>query len=331
MGTWDWDMVGGELRWSETLETIHGLAPGTFAGTFEAYLADVHPEDDALVRQSMAQTIADGRDHLVVYRIVLPNGRTRWVEGRGRLFYDETGRRVRMRGVRMDITLRMQAEEHLKASLHEKEVLLKEIHHRVKNNLQIISSLLNLQASSIQDPKAMALFEECQHRISSMALIHQSLYQEGDLSRIDFAAYLRTLAVDLFRAYAVNPARIALTITADALLLSLDTAVPCGLLVNELLTNSLKHAFPQGGSGQIQVELRRLTEEQIVLKVCDTGVGLPTWVDLQKTSSFGLQLVRILAAQLRATINLARHPGTTFTITFAEPTSNGAEVTTIPG
>jgi two-component sensor histidine kinase/integral membrane sensor domain MASE1 len=331
MGTWDWDMLRGELHWSETLEAIHGLAPGTFAGTLEAYLADVHPDDDALVRQSIAQTIADGREHLVVYRIVLPDERIRWVEGRGRLFYDETGRGVRMRGVRMDITMRMQAEEHLKASLREKDVLLKEIHHRVKNNLQIISSLLNLQASSIQDPKALALFAECQHRISSMALIHQSLYQAGDLSRIDFAAYLRTLAVDLFRAYAVNPARITLTTTAEALLLSLDAAVPCGLLVNELLTNSLKHAFPQGGAGQIQIELHRLTEEQIVLKVCDTGVGLPAGVDLQKTNSFGLQLVRILAGQLHATIDLARHPGTTYTITFAEPTYNGPGVTTIPG
>jgi two-component sensor histidine kinase/integral membrane sensor domain MASE1 len=218
------------------------------------------------------------------------------------------------------VSERQQAEERLKVSLREKEVLLKEIHHRVKNNLQVISSLLNLQADSIKDPQVLALFEDCQYRINAMALIHQSLYRADNLARIDFGAYLRTLAADLLRACAGDSARITLTTAADDLMLSLDTAIPCGLLVNELLTNSLKHAFPNEQPGKIQVDLRREPDGQIVLRVCDTGVGLPAGVDLQTTDSFGLQLVRILSRQLQAIIDLERHPGTTITIAFAEPT-----------
>jgi two-component sensor histidine kinase len=209
----------------------------------------------------------------------------------------------------------------VRASLREKEVLLKEMHHRVKNNLQIISSLLSLQDGTITDPHVLAMFEDCQHRITSMALIHQSLYQTDNPARVDFAAYLRSLTADLWRAYAVDPTHITLTMTADDLSLSLDVAVPCGLLVNELLTNSLKHAFPDGRSGTIQVDLRREAQGQIILKVSDTGIGLPDGVDLQTAGSFGLQLVKIVCMQLQAAIDLQRQPGTTVTITFAEATA----------
>jgi PAS domain S-box-containing protein len=322
MGTWQWDITTGQVTWSETLEAIHGFAPGTFPGTYEAYCSGIHPEDRDRVTDTIAKTFAEGSDHRITYRIVLPDGRVRWVEGRGRLFADddETGRPVRMSGVCMDITDRKLAEDRLKASLREKEVLLREVHHRVKNNLQVVASLLSLQASFIEDPRVQAMFADCQHRIHSLALIHQSLYHLESMAQMDFGAYLRALARDLFRAYAVDGERIGLTASADNILLTIDTAVPCALLAHELVSNCLKHAFPDGKAGRIWVTFRREPNGKLQLQVRDNGVGLPDAVVPRTVGSFGLQLVDILREQLRATLELERHPGTTATVTFAELT-----------
>lgn len=322
MGTWEWDITTGQVTWSETLEAIHGIAPGTFPGTYEAYCSDIHPEDRDRVTDTIAKTLAEGSDHWITYRIVLPDDRVRWVEGRGRLFVDddEMGRPVRMSGVCMDITDRKHAEDQLKASLREKEVLLREVHHRVKNNLQVISSLLSLQAGFIEDPKGQAMFADCRYRIHSMALIHQSLYQSESMAQIDFGAYLHALAHDLFRAYAIDGERIRLAASVDNIPLTIDTAVPCALLAHELVSNCLKHAFPQGQAGHIWVMFRRQPDGKLQLQVRDNGVGLPDAVTPDTVESFGLQLVDILREQLRATLELQRRPGTTVTITFTELT-----------
>ena len=322
MGTWEWDITTGQVMWSETLEAIHGIAPGTFPGTYEAYCSDIHPEDRDRVTDTIAKTLAEGSDHWITYRIVLPDDRVRWVEGRGRLFVDddEMGRPVRMSGVCMDITDRKHAEDQLKASLREKEVLLREVHHRVKNNLQVISSLLSLQAGFIEDPKGQAMFADCRYRIHSMALIHQSLYQSESMAQIDFGAYLHALARDLFRAYAIDGERIRLAASVDNIPLTIDTAVPCALLAHELVSNCLKHAFPHGQAGHIWVMFRRQPDGKLQLQVRDNGVGLPDAVTPDTVESFGLQLVDILREQLRATLELQRHPGTTVTITFTELT-----------
>jgi PAS domain S-box-containing protein len=323
MGTWEWDITTGQVRWSQTLEAIHGIPPGTFPGTYEAYYSDIHPEDLDRVTAAIARTLADGSDHRIIYRIVLPDGRVRWVEGRGRLFSGGTGRPVRMSGVCMDISDRKLAEDQLKASLREKEVLLREVHHRVKNNLQVISSLLSLQAGFIEEPRIQTLFADCCHRIHSMALIHQSLYQSESLAQIDFRTYLHVLAGDLFRAYAIDAERIQLTASADNIALTIDTAVPCALLAHELVSNCLKHAFPDGQVGHIWITFRREPDGMLQLQVRDNGVGLPAAVTPYTAESFGLQLVDILREQLRASLELERHPGTTVTISFAELTYQG--------
>lgn len=322
MGTWEWDITTGQVTWSETLEAIHGIAPGTFPGTYEAYCSDIHPEDRNCVTDTIAKTLAEGSDHWITYRIVLPDDRVRWVEDRGRLFVDddEMGRPVRMSGVCMDITDRKHAEDQLKASLREKEVLLREVHHRVKNNLQVISSLLSLQAGFIEDPKGQAMFADCRYRIHSMALIHQSLYQSESMAQIDFGAYLHALARDLFRAYAIDGERIRLAASVDNIPLTIDTAVPCALLAHELVSNCLKHAFPHEQAGHIWVMFRRQPDGKLQLQVRDNGVGLPDAVTPDTVESFGLQLVDILREQLRATLELQRRPGTTVTITFTELT-----------
>ncbi len=216
-----------------------------------------------------------------------------------------------------DITERKRAEEQIKASLKEKEVLLKEIHHRVKNNLQVISSLLNLQLGYIKDKQAAGLFKESQSRIRSMALIHERLYQSGDLARIDFAQYIRSLAADLFRSYEVSSGAITLKINAGDVLLGIDRAIPCGLIVNELVSNSLKHAFPAGKKGEIQINLRSDNDNGFTLTLSDNGVGFPKDLDFRNAETLGLQLVITLVKQLKGTIELDRSSGTEFKITFA--------------
>jgi two-component sensor histidine kinase len=231
---------------------------------------------------------------------------------------DAHGRLTGAATIARDITERKRVETHLKASLHEKELLLREIHHRVKNNLQIVSSLLRLQARAMEDPRLRAYFEESQDRVQTMALLHEQLYQSGDWGHIDFDDYLRTLATGLVRSYRVGQGRLALELNAEEMSLPLATAIPCGLLFHELLSNCLKHAFPGDRSGTIRVTLHRHPQGSYVLSVRDDGVGLPSGLDVRNTASLGLRLVHLLAAQLHSTLTYASGEGTTVTLTFAE-------------
>jgi PAS domain S-box-containing protein len=214
-----------------------------------------------------------------------------------------------------DISERKRVETKLRSSLQEKEVLLKEIHHRVKDNLQIVSSMLNLQLDQISDPKALALFKESQARVRSIALIHEKLYQSKDLARLDIAEYLERLVRDLFAAYGVNPDEIALQVQSEDVPLGVDAAISSGLIVNELVTNALKHAFPGGRGGEVRVLLRR-EERDVVLEVADNGVGFPAGVDFRNPSTLGLKLVCILTEQVRGTIELDRKEGSHFRVRF---------------
>ncbi len=213
---------------------------------------------------------------------------------------------------------RKRGEEALKASLHEKEVLLKEIHHRVKNNMQVISSLLSLQARHLQDPKAIGMFKDSQHRIRSMALVHEKLYQSKDLSRIDFGQYLENLVVYLVHSYRVDSGRLGLKIDVGDTALDINTAIPCGLIVNELVTNALKHAYPGEREGEIRVALRPGADGRFTLTVADNGVGWPEGTDFRTTDTLGMQLVNMLVDQLDGNISLEKGPGTAFQITFRE-------------
>lgn len=216
-----------------------------------------------------------------------------------------------------DITERKRAEEEIKESLKEKEVLLREVHHRVKNNMQIISSLLKLQSQFIKDKKNMEIFKESQNRIISMSLIHEKLYQSRDMAKIDFNEYIRDMVNGLFQSYGVNADRIRLDINVENVFLGVDSAIPCGLIINELVTNCLKYAFPDGRKGEIKIILRSTDENEIDLIISDNGVGLPEDLDFRKTDSWGLHLVTILAEnQLQGHIHLNRSGGTEFQIVF---------------
>jgi len=214
-----------------------------------------------------------------------------------------------------DISERKLAETKLRNSLSEKEILLKEIHHRVKNNLQIVSSMLNLQMNQISDPRALELFQESQSRVRSIALFHEKLYQSKDLARVDVAEYLKGLATGLFATYGVDPDRLQLSVRADDVPLGVDAAISCGLIVNELVSNSLKHAFPNGRHGTVRVNLRTAGLDAL-LEVADDGIGFPGHIDFRNPAALGLKLASIFAEQLGGTIELDRSAGTRFTVTF---------------
>ncbi len=213
-----------------------------------------------------------------------------------------------------DVTERRLFEEQIQTSLREKEALLREIHHRVKNNLQITSSLLRLQASNITDEGARSIFDETQMRIRSMALVHEKLYQAKNLTRINFADYVRTLGELLFKSFAATSDSVSLDVAGDDFFLDIDTAVPCGLIVNEVLSNALKHAFP-GGRGAISVRLA-LAEGRCVMTIRDDGVGLPPQFDLRSIDTLGLQLVRGLVQQIDGCLEVRSIIGTEFRIEF---------------
>lgn len=212
---------------------------------------------------------------------------------------------------------RTQVEQQVRASLAEKEVLLKEVHHRVKNNLQIISSLLDLQSEHTSDPATVEMFRESQNRVRSMAIVHERLYRSGDLARVDFGAYVESLTDHLLQTYRIDQKRIRLEMQVDpSVRLPIDAAVPCALLLNELVSNCLKHAFTGRERGTVKIELRRVEDERIELTVQDDGVGLPENLDIAKADTFGLQLVWMLSSQLKSELVIERQGGTTYRLRF---------------
>ena len=227
--------------------------------------------------------------------------------------------------LRAEMGERERVENKLKKSLEEKEILLKEIHHRVKNNLQIISSLLNLQSRYINDEEMLDIYKESQNRVKSMAIIHEKLYQSEDLARIDFGDYVRSLVLDLFNSYGVDKSSTELDIKIEDILLDINTAIPCGLIVNELVTNSIKHGFPSSRSlGADKSKINKIAvgiakEDNFYnMSVYDNGIGFPQDLDFQNTDSLGMQLVISLTSQLRGTVELERDNGTLFRIIFKE-------------
>jgi PAS domain S-box-containing protein len=217
--------------------------------------------------------------------------------------------------VATDISDRKAAEQQLRTSLSEKEVLLKEVHHRVKNNLQIISSLLNLQAQATPAPEAARALRDSQSRIHSMSLIHEQLYRSDNLASIDFAEYVRELTTHVSRSVGAATRDVSVRVDVQPTPLSIELAVPCGMIVNELVTNAMEHAFPDGRSGEIRVGFRSY-DRRLELTVCDNGVGLTPLDDKGDAQSLGLKVVRALAEQIGGTLQLKHHDGTQCTVEF---------------
>lgn len=222
-----------------------------------------------------------------------------------------------------DITQQKQAEEHIKASLKEKEVLLKEIHHRVKNNLQIVSSLLQMQSRRAKEEQASLVLQDSQNRIASIALVHEKLYRSENLAKINFSQYIPDLTIHLFDSYNVSSDTVTLDFKVDEIFLEIETAIPCGLIINELISNALKYAFPKHRKGKISIEFHANPEGTLTLIVRDNGIGIPAELNLETPTSLGLTLIQGLVEQLEGMLECDRHQGTEFRITFPEGSSSG--------
>ncbi|MDH5676188.1 MAG: PAS domain-containing protein [Myxococcales bacterium] len=304
-------------------ETIFGQSPEELYGNPRAWLEAVHPDDRDSVERELMQVRAQGAGSPPHpgYRIVRPDGELRWVSSELRTVSAMPGEPPLLIGTVRDITGEKSDADSLRRSLEEKQVLLKEIHHRVKNNLQVISSLLYLQSRAVEDPALLMRLQEVRSRVRTLSLIHETLYISDDLSQIDFASYLNKLIGELSMAHREALRTVELNADAEPGSLDIDSVLPCGLIVTELVTNALKYAFPGGRRGRIDV-IFRTDGAQRELRVCDDGVGLPPDLDAShpdpNASQLGLRLVEALVGQLDGELRVERSAGTGFCVRFVQ-------------
>jgi PAS domain S-box-containing protein len=337
LGSWELDLGKNELVWSDEVYRIFGVAPREFEASYEAFLEAVHPDDRAAVDAAYAGSIREGRDsYEIEHRVVRrSDGEVRFVHEKCAHARDESGRIVRSSGMVHDITERKRTEESLRrtaeqldartrelaATLEHKEALLKEIHHRVKNNMQVVSSLLRLQSEAVADPRVRDALAESQRRVRAMALLHEQLYKSSDLARIDFRQYVLSLASHLRRSSAPADLAVDIRVDVDGLVVKMDRAMPLGLVVSELVSNSLKHAFPPEAGAEsrhVWIVARRESRSGLTLTVGDDGVGMPDRVRLEDAPTMGLKLVRSFVEQLQGRLTVDRSRGTVVTITLPE-------------
>ena len=279
------------------------------------FLPMVHQEEQEKTQRALGKLQRPPYVVFLEHRMLTMNG-WRWIAWADKAIMDDEGNLEAFVGVGRDITERKLAEDRIMRSLKEKELLLREIHHRVKNNLQIISTLLSLQSAQIDDQRVIDLYRESQNRILSIALIHENLYQSDDLTNINFANYVKNLIDDLFNSYGVDPEKIQINMQIKDIIISIETAIPIGLIINELISNTLKHAFPQG-KGEIYLELFAKNGDQYQLIVRDNGKSFPDNIKLNETDTLGMKLISNLVNQLDGTIMLNKD-NKEFTIDFEE-------------
>jgi PAS domain S-box-containing protein len=331
VGNWDWDLLTGKVYLSDEVYNIFRLTPRESEASYTEFLRYVHPDDREYVDNTIKKSLSGDRcgiDH----RIILDNGEERTVYTEREVIFDENNVPVRVRGIIQDITERKKAEEALEKI---REIHIKEIHHRIKNNLQVISSLLSLEAEKFSDEKMLESFRESQNRVASMALIHEELYRGNEVDTLDFAAYLQKLTADLFDSYNIKNSEISLKLDLEKIPLDMDIAIPLGIIVNELVSNSLKHAFPDGKAGEIHISfckkeifaskyenfnpcLSWMEKDGLnyILTVEDNGTGIPEEIEFHNADSLGLQLVNLLIEQIDGYVDLNRNNGTRFSIFF---------------
>ncbi|MDG4595663.1 MAG: PAS domain S-box protein [Candidatus Contendobacter sp.] len=305
---------------SPVCQQLTGHAPEEFYQSPHLIQRIIHPDWRARFAEEWAQLMVGQALPTFEYQIVHPSGPSKWLRQRNVLVRDDQGQPRAIEGIISDITEHKLLEEQIKTSLREKEALLKEIHHRVKNNLQLISSLLDLQAGYVEDQSVRNQLRESRNRVKSMALIHERLYQIPNLAQINLADYAHDLVTHLIHAYATPERAITarVAVPTGEPVLGVESAVPCGLIINELVTNALKHAFATRRAGEIVISLG-VADGQRTLRVRDDGIGFPPTVDFRHTPSLGLAIVMTLVKQLKGSIELRTEAGTEFVVAFPNP------------
>ncbi len=307
VGDWAWEVPTDELRWSDGLYTIFGVPRDQPLG-LEVFLAAVHPDDRSAVLAEIQRALTSGESYEIEHRVLWPSGEVRHVLGHGEVIRDGSGNTLRMRGTAQDATRRKQVEAQLRASLAEKDALLQEVHHRVKNNLQVVASMLYLEGIHAGS-ETREVLDECSARIRSMSLVHEQLYMSGRFANIDMREFLAKLAEELAHVF-VKGRDLRVAVGGEGLHLDIERAIPVALIANELLTNAFKYAYPEPGPNPAHTAEIRVRVESTMLEIADNGVGLPAGLDVGHASTLGLRLVHMLARQVDARLELGPGPGT---------------------
>lgn len=303
---------------SENIAEMIGYLPGDIMNEKYFFGKIMHPDDLQKVKKSLQEWHKVNEEGVLImeFRLMKKTGGYIWIEDHMFKVKEDDGEEY-LSGVLIDVTERKLYEQKISQSLKEKELLLKEIHHRVKNNLQVVSSLLKLQSGYVNDIQTLDILTDSQNRVKSMALVHQKLYQSKDYSQIDFSEYLKQLSSHLLNSFRSTADNVELNVNSDNILLSIDQAIPCGLIINELISNSLKYAFPVGRKGIVNVAVDSFNTNEYHITVQDNGIGFPKDINYRDTKSLGLQLVNTLVGQIDGTISMENHVGTSFKIRFS--------------
>jgi len=317
-GFWDWNLDTNSVYFSPRYYTMLGYEPGELPMKLTTWVELMHPDDRERVIPKVKKWVENAQPYEIEFRLKTKNEEWKWISGRGKSFEkDEKDEPHRAVGVHVDITKHKLAEEKIEKSLKEKTVLLQEIHHRVKNNLQIIASLLNLQSRRIKDKEALEMFQATRKRVFSMALVHERLYKSEDFARVDFRKYIEEMTVHLLTFHRDKMEKVRFEKDIKKTIIDINKAVPLGLILNELITNALKHAFPDDREGEVKIKFAK-KGSRYDLMISDDGIGFPKDLDFRKAESMGLVLITSLVNQIDGEIKLDRSKGTSFKIRFSD-------------
>ena len=315
---WDWNLDTDDIYFSPRYYTMLGYEPGELPMKLTTWVELMHPDDRERVVPKVKKWVESAQPYEIEFRLKTKNKKWKWISGRGKSF-EKDAKNVPHRavGVHVDITKHKLAEEKIEKSLKEKTVLLQEIHHRVKNNLQIVASLLNLQSRRLKDKEALEMFQATRKRVFSMALVHERLYKSKDFARVDFRKYIEDMTVHLLSFHRDKMEKVRFEKDIENTIIDINKAIPLGLILNELITNSLKHAFPKDRKGKIIIKFIK-KGSRYDLMISDDGRGFPKDLDFRKAESMGLTLITSLVNQIDGEIELDRSKGTSFKIRFKE-------------
>lgn len=315
LGVWDWTILTNELVWDERMYELFGLDKAQPGLAYEFLMAGIHPEDLAFSTLRSAQALSGEREYDTEFRVVWPDGTIHVLKAAAQVIRDENGAPIRMIGIDQDITERKQSEESMRRLLEEKDLLMQELQHRTKNSLNLVASLLELEMTDLLDERTKAILINAQDRIRSISAIFEQLYQAGEIGQLNLGAYIQRLAHDLLKSYNSDFRPVNLEVQAEDIYLDLKRALPLGIMLNELVTNALKYAFPAGyaGAAQIVVSLEK-RQETICLRVSDNGAGMKTTPHQPPSTGLGLRLVSLLTRQINGRFTIEGGEGTTVSI-----------------
>lgn len=314
LGIWDWDIQKNELVWDDQMFELYGVKKSDFSGAYEAWLSGIHPDDRAISDEISRQAQLGSGEYDSAFRIVWPDGTIRMIKAYGKVFKDNAGNPLRMIGINYDITESSQAYARIKSLLAEKELILKEVHHRIKNNMATITSLLSIQAETIKNPAVTAALNDAKNRVQSMLVLYNKLYLSDDFNKVSVKKYIPDLVNQIESNFSSHrPMKIDYQI--DEFDLDPKKLFSVGIIVNEIITNILKHAFPGQDQGFIWVSVT-LKNDQVSLIIRDNGIGIPKSINFENSPGFGLTLIEMLSRQIDGSVRIDRENGTKIILEF---------------